>query len=162
MAEEVKEEAKEKKGGKKKLFLFIIIGFLIISIAGGAVFFLMGKKGEEGSEKGKATHKAKKKGEVVYYDLDPIIVNLLDPTGKRFIQVRLSLEIPDKKAEEELKKREAVIKDTIISTLSGKTVEEVIVPEAKDKLKSELLSKINSALGEELVTNIYITQYIVE
>jgi len=162
MAEEVKEEAKEKKGGKKKLFLFILLGLLVIGIAGGAVFFLIGKKGEEGAEKGKATHQAKKKGETVYYDLEPIVVNLLDPTGKRFIQVRLSLEIPDKKAEEEIKKREAVIKDTIISTLSGKTVEEVIVPEAKDKLKAELLSKINSALGEELVTNIYITQYIVE
>lgn len=162
MAEEVKEEAKEKKGGKKKLFLFILLGLLIIGIAGGAVFFLMGKKGEEGGEKGKATKQVKKKGEVVYYDLEPIVVNLLDPTGKRFIQVRLSLEIPDKKAEEEIKKREAVIKDTIISTLSGKTVEEVIVPEAKDKLKVELLSKINNALGEELVTNIYITQYIVE
>jgi len=162
MAEEVKEEVKEKKGGKKKLLLFIILGLLIIGIAGGAVFFLMGKKGEEDGGKGKATHQAKKKSEAVYYDLEPIVVNLLDPTGKRFIQVRLSLEIPDKKVEEEIKKREAVIKDTIISTLSGKTVEEVIVPEAKDKLKAELLSKINSALGEELVTNIYITQYIVE
>lgn len=160
MAEETRDEVQPKKEGKKKLLIFVFLGILIISIAGAGVFLILGKKGEE--EKGGASKKAKEKAQAVYIDFEPIIVNLLDPTGKRYLQVRLSLEVPDKKAEEELKKKEAVIKDTIISTLSGKTVEEVIVPEAKEKIKQELLGKINQALGEEIITNIYITQYIVE
>jgi len=160
MAEEVKEEGQAKKGGKKKLFIFLIIGVLIIGLGGAGVFLMLGKKGEQGTEA--KTKKSKEKKEVFYMDLEPIIVNLLDPTGKRYLQVRLSLEIPDKKLEEEVKKKEAVIKDTILTTLSGKTVEEVIVPEAKEKIKAELLTKINEALGEEVITNLYITQYIVE
>lgn len=49
-----------------------------------------------------------------------------------------------------------------MSILSGKTVEEVVVPDAKEKIKAEILKKVNEALGEELVLNVYITQFIVE
>lgn len=38
-------------------------------------------------------------------EYDPIIVNLMDPSGKRYLQVRMSLEVADKKVEEELKRR---------------------------------------------------------
>ncbi len=160
MAEETKEEVQAPKKSKKKLLIFLILGLLIIGIAGGGVFFVLGKKGEE--EKASHAKKSKKATQAFYIDLEPIIVNLLDPTGKRFLQIRISLEIPDQKLQEEIKKKEAVIKDTIITTLSGKTVEEVIVPEVKEKIKQELITKINEKLGEEIITNIYITQYIVE
>ena len=158
MAEEVKEEgqAPPKKG--KKLILFILIAFLVIGIGAGAFLFLSFKKGED--EKGKK--KAKKAEQVVMVDLDPIVVNLFDPSGKRYLQVRLSLEVGDKKAEEQVKKQEAKLKDAFIAILSGKTVEEVILPEAKEKIKKEILAKCKEIFGEDVVTNIYITQYIVE
>ena len=160
MAEETKEEVQSKKGGKKKLLIFILLGFFIVGLAGAGAFLFLGKKGEE--DKTAHSKKSKEKKQAFYVDFDPIIVNLLDPSGKRFLQVKITLEVPDQKLEEEIKKKEAIVKDTIISTLSGKTVEEVIVPEAKENLKKELLAKINERLGEEVISNIYITQYIVE
>lgn len=161
MAEEVVKEEAKGKGGKKKLFLILILGIVMISLAGGGVFFLLSKKGSE-TEEAKKGKKAKGSEHTVFIDMDPIIVNLLDPTGKRYLQIRMSLEVADKKVEEEIKKKDPIIKDIILNTLSGKTVEEVIVPEAKDKIKQELLKKINETLGEELILNLYITQYIVE
>lgn len=160
MADEAKAGSAEGKGGKKKLLIFLILGLLIIAVAGGAVFFLLGKKGvEEGAEKPK---KAKKTAETVFIDFDPIIVNLFDPTGRRYLQVRLSLEVVDKKAEAEVKKKEPKIKDTILSILSGKTVDEVIVPDAKERIKGEILKKLKAEIGEDLIVNVYITQFIVE
>jgi flagellar FliL protein len=158
MSEEVKGEgqAPPKKG--KKLLLLILIAFLIIGIGAGAFLFLSFKKGED--EKGKK--KAKKAEHAVMVDLEPIVVNLFDPSGKRYLQVRLSFEVSDKKAEGEVKKQEAKLKDAIIAILSGKTVEEVVVPEAKDKIKKEILAKCKEIFGEDVVTNVYITQYIVE
>jgi flagellar FliL protein len=158
MAGEVKEggQAPPKKG--KKLILLILIAFLVIGIGAGAFLFLSSKKGED--EKGKK--KAKKAKQVVMVDLEPIVVNLFDPSGKRYLQVRLSFEVGNKKAEEEVKKQEAKLKDAIIAILSGKTVEEVIVPEAKEKIKKEILAKCKELFGEDVVTNVYITQYIVE
>ncbi len=160
MAEEVKEaeQAPEKKGGKKKLFIFLILGLVIIGVAGGVVFFLGSKKGGEKKEE------VKKQPETpaVLYSLDPIVVNLYDPTGKRYMQIRLALALPNKKAEEEIKDKEPIIKDAIITYLSAKTPEEVIQPEAKEIIKRDLVKRINQALGEDLVLKVYITQYIVE
>lgn len=161
MAEEAVKEEVKGKGGKKKIFLILILSILIVSVAGGGIFFFLSKKGGE-VEEAKKGKNSKGSKHTVFIEIDPIIVNLLDPTGKRYLQIKMSLEVADKKVEEEVKKKDPIIKDIILKTLSGKTVEEVIVPEAKDKIKQELLKKINEALGEELVLNLYITQYIVE
>ncbi len=162
MAEEAKEgaeqEKKEKKGGKKKLLLFLVAGLLIIGIAGGVVMFLGGKKKGEEEKK----EKVEKPAQTFFITLDPIIVNLLDPTGKRYLQIQISLEVGDKKLEDELKEKQPIIKDTIISVLGEKTVDDVLAPNAKEEIKKELLEKINQALGEDVVLHIYILQYIVE
>lgn len=159
MAEEVKEEGKAGKGGKKKLLIFLLLGILIIAMAGVGAFFILGKKeGEEGTKGKKAT----KAQQTVFMEFDPIIVNLLDPSGRRYLQVRLSLEVADKRAEEEIKKKEPKLKDSILTILSGKTVDEVIIPDAKDKVKSEILKKLKEEIGEDLIVNVYITQFIVE
>ncbi|MCX7613589.1 MAG: flagellar basal body-associated FliL family protein [Caldimicrobium sp.] len=159
MAEEVKAEGKAGKGGKNKLLIFLLLGILIIAIAGVGAFFILGKKeGEEGT-KGKKANKAQ---QTVFMEIDPIIVNLLDPSGRRYLQVKLSLEVADKKAEGEIKKKEPKLRDSILTILSGKTVEEVIIPDAKDKMKSEILKKLKEEIGEDLIVNVYITQFIVE
>jgi flagellar FliL protein len=159
MAEEVKTEEQEKevkKVSKKKLLLFLVIGLVIVVLAGSVIAVLSTFKG--GKEKGKE----KNPKETVIYSMEPIVVNLFDPTGKRYLQIRLAFELKDKKMEEEIKINDPKIRDVIISTLSTKTPEDVLQPEAKDLIKNELLQKINSALGEEAISNIYITQYIVE
>jgi flagellar FliL protein len=159
MAEETKTEEQEKevkKPSKRRLLLFLIISVVIIVLAGGVITVLSTFKG------GKEKEKEKSPKETIIYSIEPIVVNLFDPTGKRYLQVRLAFELKDKKIEEEIRNSEPKIKDVIISTLSTKTPEDVLQPEAKALIKNELLQKINSALGEEAILNIYITQYIVE
>ncbi|MCS7199006.1 MAG: flagellar basal body-associated FliL family protein [Caldimicrobium sp.] len=157
MAEEVRSE--EKKGGKKKLLIFFLLGLLIIAVSGTGVLLMLGKKGSDGEVKGK---KAKKNQQTLFIDFDPIIVNLLDPSGKRYLQIKLSLEVADKKAEQEIKRKEPKIRDRILTILSGKTVEEVIIPDAKEKIKAEILRKLKEDIDEEMIINVYITQFIVE
>jgi flagellar FliL protein len=159
MAEEVKTEEQEKevkKVSKKKLLLFLVIGLVIVILAGSVIAVFSTFKGGKGKEKERSPK------ETVIYSMEPIVVNLFDPTGKRYLQIRLAFELKDKKMEEEIKINDPKIRDVIISTLSTKTPEDVLQPEAKDLIKNELLQKINSALGEEAISNIYITQYIVE
>ena len=119
-----------------------------------------GKK--EGEGEAKKEHVKKEVKNFSLYSLEPIVVNLLDPTGKRYIQIGLALALPDKKYEEEIKEKEPIIKDVVITVLSSKTPEEVLQPEAKEEIKKELLEKLNEVLGEDIVLGIYITQYIVE
>lgn len=162
MPEEVKEEAvqeKIKKGGKKRLLLFILVGIFLIGITGGVVFLILGKKGE--GEKGKTGETGKAEVEVVY-SLQPVVVNLMDPYGKRYLQIGLALGLVNKKAEEKIKHREPMIRDILISFLSSKSPEEVLQPETKEIIKRELKMRINQSFGEELIKAVYITQYIVE
>ncbi len=158
--EEVKEgaeqEGKKGKGGKKKLILFLLIGVVILGIAGGVVMFLGGKK------KGEEKEKAKKPEKTFFVTLDPIVVNLLDPSGKRYLQIQISLEVGSKKLEDEIKEKEPIIKDIINTYLGEKTVDDVLAPNAKEEIKKELLEKINQALGEDVILHVYILQYIVE
>ena len=161
MPEETKEaEAQGKEGGKKKIILFVLIGIFILGIAAGVVFFLGGKKKDKKGEKIGAELKHPK--QTFFVTLDPVIVNLLDPTGKRYLQIQISLEVSDKKLEEEINKKIPVIKDTINTIIGEKTVEDVLAPNAKEEIKKELLEAINKALGEDVVLKIYILQFIVE
>ncbi|NPA39275.1 MAG: flagellar basal body-associated FliL family protein [Thermodesulfobacteria bacterium] len=166
MADEEKAQEKEggKKGGKKKLILFLLIGILIIAIAGVGVMFLTGgkkkAKGEEGGGGEPAPTEEVKNFDL--YTMDPIVVNLFDPTGRRYMQIQLALALPDKKYEDEIKKMEPVLKDTIITYLSAMTPEEALQPQAKEQIKEELLKKLNQALGKHIIMAVYITQYIVE
>lgn len=162
MPEEAKEEVVQKevkKGGKKKLLFFILIGVFLIVITGGAVFLMLGKKGE--GEKGKTGEANKTEAEIIY-SLQPVVVNLMDPYGKRYLQIGLALGLVNKKAEEKIKHREPMIRDILITFLSSKSPEEVLQPEAKEIIKRELKMRINQSFGEELVKAVYITQYIVE
>jgi len=162
MPEEVKEEVTQKevkKGGKKKLLFFILIGVIFIGVTGGALSLILGKKGE--GEKGKGGETTKIEAEVIY-SLQPVVVNLMDPYGKRYLQVGIALGLRDKKSEEKIKGKEPMIRDIIITFLSSKTPEEVLQPEAKETIKRELKTRINQSFGEELIKSIYITQYIVE
>ncbi len=162
MAEEAKveEQIVGKKTsflGKKKILFLATIGFLVIILGGGILFFLFNK----GEKKEKISSNLKNR-ESILMDLDPIVVNLLDPTGKRYFQIKLSLEVGDKKLEELVRKNDSKIKDVIIFYLSGKTVEEVLRPTAKEEIKKDLLQRINGVLGGDIVLNLYITQYLIE
>ena len=112
--------------------------------------------------KGKGKEKEKKPEKTFFVTLDPIVINLMDPTGKRYLQIQISLEVGDKKMEDEIKEKEPIIKDIIISVIGEKTVDDVLAPNAKEEIKKELKEKINQALGEDVILNIYILQYIVE
>ncbi|NPA38931.1 MAG: hypothetical protein GXO57_00555 [Thermodesulfobacteria bacterium] len=167
MAEEEKEtkESGKKGGGKKKLILFALIGVLIIAVAGVAVMFLTSgkKKGAKGEGEPAAETQVSEEPKNFYlYQMEPIVVNLFDPTGKRYMQIGLALALPDKKYEEEIKKDEPILRDAIITVLSAMTPEEALQPQAKEQIKKELLDKLNEVLGKHIILAIYITQYIVE
>ena len=61
-------------------------------------------------------------------------------------------------------KRDAMIRDAIISTLSYKTPNELLTQEGKEALKEELVDAINEALGleESVVVSVYFKDFIMQ
>ncbi|WP_035587960.1 flagellar basal body-associated FliL family protein [Hippea jasoniae] len=194
MAKE-KEEAKENEGGKKKSkgkLLIIIVAVVVLIVAGVAVkmFVLGGKKTEEAKPKEKQVEHQKQEepppqpqpeyggGEYVNEAnltpvvVGPLIVNLADVGGDRYLKIKLVLleavaKKEEKKEEGEENKtginlQDAVIKDTIITVLSSKTSDDLLSISGKEELKNELMTAINRALHRPVVRKIYFLTFIIQ
>ena len=112
------------------------------------------------------------------YPLKERVVNLADPGIFRYLKVQVVLEIASdghvtsegghgaKKAEPQLplhvQSQLPKIEDVVNSTLSAKTTTELATPEGKNRLKVELVAKINDALHEEVVLAVYFTQFVMQ
>ena len=79
-----------------------------------------------------------------------------------FLKVAIDLELSDAKLQPEIDHKKSLIRDIIIRTFSSKTFEEISTIKGKDKLKDEVLDKINENLSDGYIKNIYFTDFVVQ
>ncbi len=155
--EAVPKEQPEKSKKKGKLPLIIIIAAVIlIATAAGAYFFLLGK----GTQHTKSSTAKESKG--VNFSLEPFVVNLMDQGGTKYLKVTIQLELSDVKLTEQAKNKTPQIRDAIITLLTNKTSDELITPEGKLILKDEIKQRVSQILGENTVTNVYLTDFVMQ
>ncbi|MBF0465348.1 MAG: flagellar basal body-associated FliL family protein [Nitrospirae bacterium] len=177
--EEQDEEQLEGPQPKKKLNikqLIIFLGIALVLVGAGYIGYNKFLKKHDNTaaepekpveekveKKEKKAHKEPKKeghdtGAIV--PLEPFVVNLVDPG--RYMKITVQIEIPDKKMEAAMKEKLPVLRDAIIILLSSKNLESISGPDGKLMLKDEMLARVNQALGEDLITNIYFTDFVVQ
>ncbi|ANE32459.1 flagellar basal body-associated protein FliL [Campylobacter hyointestinalis] len=173
MAEEVKEEVK-KKGGN--VLLIAVIGILVfLLIIGGLVAFIMLGSSDENAAarqpqatttQGPAPSPKQRSNDFFnigpMYPMDQFLVNLLSESGSRFLKTALNLELSEETLAPEIDKKKPLIRDIIIRTLSSKTYEDVSTAKGKERLKDELVTKINETLRDGYIKNVYFTDFIVQ
>lgn len=93
--------------------------------------------------------------------LDPFLVNLDEPGQSRYLKVTLELEVAPK-AEEALAKSKQLVRDTILSHLSGLHVKDTLGAEAKERLRADLLAKVGKLLGPERVKRMFFQDFVVQ
>ncbi len=156
------EEKEKKKGGGKKILIFLIIGVVVLVGAGVAAYFLLFSKSAPPPEEEQKPVEPEKPKVGPFLQLNPFVVNLADPTGRRYLRVKIALELKDDEALSEANDRIPQINDTIIMVLSSKTVEEVLAPEGKAELRFEIMNKLNQLLGPGKIRGVYFTQFVVQ
>ncbi len=172
--EEKNEEKKEKKSGSNLVLIIIVILLVLILVGGGlAAYFLLSDNSEDQPAKQQQPQsKQIKKSKVSrnsdlleigpIYPLDQFIVNLLSEGGSRFLKVKMDLELSGPELTAELDKKKPLIRDIVIRTLSSKTFQEVSTNRGKEKLKDELVDRINAVLADGQVKNIFFTEFVVQ
>ena len=115
----------EKKGGKPPLKLIVLALLVVLILGGGAFAWKSGmlSKMVGGGDKAKVSKKIDKveKPEMgPIYPLDPFIVNLMEPMGKRYLKVRVELELGKAELSAEVDRRLPQFRDGIL-TLSKKS-----------------------------------------
>ena len=121
---------------------------------------------EEKPKKGKKKKKdkEKEKGEGATVNFEPFLVNLADKEASRYLKTSIRLLVPNKEAAEAIAKGETFMprmRDTILTLLSTKTADEMTSNEGKEKLKKEILEKVNEYLPEG-ADDVFFTDFVVQ
>lgn len=174
--EEKKEETKEKKSGSNLVLIIIIVLLVLILVGGGlAAYFLLSDNGDtkqpnmsqqpQPQAQMKKSNVARNSDLVEIgpiYPLDQFIVNLLSEGGTKFLKTKMDLELSGPELTAELDKKKPLIRDIVIRTLSSKTFQEVSTNRGKEKLKDELVDRINAVLADGHIKNIFFTEFVVQ
>jgi len=192
MAKETKEtketkqpEQKVHKGKSKMTLILGIALFLVAGTAGffGWKYFKVAKAntahGDESNSReeshdhqsqGKSKKKSKEKekgnseaGATISFE--PFLVNLADKEASRYLKASVRLLVTDKEIAEKLAKGDVLMpkmRDTILTILSTKTAADITTNEGKEKLKEEILTRVNQFLPEEDAKEVFFTDFVIQ
>jgi flagellar FliL protein len=154
----------------KKTILLIAAAVLVLGGAGASVYFLIPEFLPAFIRPVDASHKKQaKKGEEeekhepeIGADLEVFVVNLAGQVPARYLRTTLSVGLKSEKEKEELKERSGPIRHAVIMYLTERKVEELLEPEGKTKLRSDLLKQINAAVGKKMVSNVYFKEFLIQ
>jgi len=171
--EEDPKPAKSGAIGKLGKMLLIAVLALASSAGGGVVSFMLMKRTINlnadaiGSEHNEAD--AEKIAEMLHKSavlaLEPFVVNLADPDAPRYLRIKISLMIDDKKKEKELAENQALqlkVRDVILQSLTAKTSQELINEEGKNKLRHEIQEKIAVYFLEPKLVDVMFTEFVIQ
>ena len=96
------------------------------------------------------------------FPLDTFIVNLADEGGKRYLRITMDLELTHGISEAEVEKRLSQMRDSILMVLPSKRFEEIRTLEGKTNLRNEIIASLNGLFGQESISNIYFTEFVVQ
>ena len=168
MAEENKEQEEQQQGGgKKKLIILLVVLLLLLGGGGGAAYkFLVLDKQEAKKEENKAEKIQQEIKNIenlgIMFEVGTFVVNLADKDADRYLKVTIILEIENEQVKQEVEKRLPQIKDSITTLLFTKTSRELRTAEGVEKLKEEILRRVNAILPLGGVKNVYFTDFVIQ
>ena len=119
-------------------------------------------------------------GQGVMYEVAARVINLADPSSRRYLRIAMYLEFVPKdpafyslqgeermKVQEEFIAREVspmnpVIEDTVTSILSSKTAGDIFTVGGKNKLKEEIKTTLSSLILGVRVANVYFIEFLIQ
>ncbi|MDY0389326.1 flagellar basal body-associated FliL family protein [Desulfobulbus oligotrophicus] len=153
----------------KKWVIMIGVTVAVLLIGGGGYFFLQQQKQTEPGRQGEGSKAAalikpipEDAGIGPIVEINEFIVNIIGTDTAHYVRASLSLELDRESAVEEVGKRMPQIRDAVLLLIGNKTFEELQDIQGKNQVKAELKSKINSFLRTGKVSNVYLTDFVVQ
>jgi flagellar FliL protein len=151
------EETKPKRSIKKILIMAVIGLFLA---GGGLVAYILvvdePPEGQEAHASQVSVH------DRVIMTLEPFLVNLADKESRRYLKLKVALEVDSEETEKELEKFQPRIRDTLILLLSSKTYLDLSSLEGKQQLKQEIKQRIAALPNGRKVSDVFFTDFVAQ
>ena len=160
---------------KSKIVIVIVIVLLLVALLLGVAFYFMTKSPSQAQE---TTQNNAVQNDIApssptsssgnymrigpVYQLDQFIVNLLAQSGRRYLKTTISLEMTNAELQNEIVAKLPAIRDSINSVLSSKSLEEVSTSRGKEKIKEEIVQRLNEFLVDGKVRNIFFVEYVIQ
>jgi len=93
---------------------------------------------------------------------DPFVVNLDEPGTSRYLKCNIQMELVDAEAEPAIEKSKQVIRDAILSHLSGLQVKDTLGADAKDHIRTDLIAKVEKVIGPNKVRRMFFQEFVVQ
>ena len=94
--------------------------------------------------------------------MEPFVVNLDEAGQSRYIKITLQLEVVSHDGVEAIEKSKQVIRDMILSHLSGLKLADTLGAAAKDKLRTDLMTKLDAIVGPHTVRRMFFQDFVVQ
>ena len=154
---DVQEEKNDKgKVSKKTVVMIVLIVFMLFGIAGGVTYYFVNQMfSQVSAEEAPPVEKFE-------FPLDNFVVNVADTDNRRYLKVNVVLVYTEEEMEEELEKRTAEMRNSIIDILRKKTMEDVQKENATETIRTEVAERVNSILPEGEILEVYLTDFITQ
>ena len=96
------------------------------------------------------------------YVVPPLLVNLRNTRGTRYLKASISLELSEVNLSKELDAQKPRLVDYLLSKLSSCELITIDGPAEKARLKREIVADLNDMLSMGRVVNIYFTEFVVQ
>ena len=94
--------------------------------------------------------------------LDNLVLNPANSGGSRFLLLTVALEVSSATTMEDFKKRDAELRDIILTALGTKTVEQLTDITMREKFKTEISAAVEGRFGKKTVKRLYFPQFVVQ
>lgn len=95
----------------------------------------------------------------VLYPLDSFLVNVASEQGVKYLQVQMELELTDPAIEDELSRKKAAVRDSVIVLLSSRNYRQLREPNGIKILRADLVRSINHNLTSGQIKDVFFTQF---
>ncbi len=146
------------KGSLKKILIMGILGLLLVG--GGLVAYVLFTDEPLVGKETQASQVASKN--VVNMPLEPFLVNLADKESRRYLKLKVELEVKNEEAAKELEKSMPRIRYALILLLSSKTYLDLASSQGTEQLKQEIKQKVTSLPGGNKISDVFFTEFVAQ
>ena len=181
--ETVEEETTPARGKKMIVAILLIAG---VAVGGGAGAFFAGPllaekvigpatpaagagaHGDSSAHAEEAEHEEGSSGGhgegavAAVYQIDNLVLNPAQSGGTRFLMLTVAFDLKDAAAVEQMKVRDAEVRDAILTVIGSKTVEQLVDISARNALKGELRNSVGQLFSKGAVKQIYLPQFVIQ
>jgi flagellar FliL protein len=161
-AEEAPAEATQPKAPKGTSPIVMALLVLNLGASGFGVFKLMTATPAAAATVAPKVEKSPKEITGPVVALEPFVVNLDEPGTARYLKMTVQLELVNEKDGEEIEKSKQVIRDEVLSYLSGLHVKDTLGATAKDTIREALMKRLEAVVGEHKVRRMFFQEFMVQ